>query len=412
PFSSLGVGMTVEARGERALNGTITATRIRVEDDGDGGGDEAVLAFCTSNIDLNSGDIFNIRDYVQVQDNPSQPIDWQQVFFTYTEAGANNPTNPPDWNLSAFNAGQNVTIIEADGAPGTGNEGQGRYQIYIVREGQSQFDDDLTFRVDDERDSEVEEAKCAGSTSAAKQQTSSELLGTARAAFAAVTVDADVIFLGGFNRGPLNLAQRLDSIGVVTSLAPLPSARGSLSAAAIADTIYAIGGRDGTDRVLADVQRMVLSVGTWEPMPRLITAREGSATAAFEGALFVFGGRDPNGRVLGSVETFGDLNTGLEQPDAPSDFVLAPNYPNPFSNSTTISFSLSTEAAGRPVRLTVFDVRGRQIATLVDGVLAPGLHQVSWNGLGLDSMRMGSGIYFYRLQQGDFTARQMMAIIR
>jgi len=407
-LADLAVGMTVEVHGVKGEGDVLVATRIEVEDRG--GPPE--LEFCASNINLNIGDVFNIRDYVQVKDDPGAPVDWSQVFFTYTEAGADNPTVPPDWNLGAFNAGQPVTVVAADAAPGTGNEGEGRYRVYVVRQGASAFDDALRFEVDNAQESEVEEAKCSGGQAAGKSAPFSQL-GTPRAAFAAVPVDNRVLFLGGFGEiGPLHLVQQLDANGQLSDLTPLPTARGSLGAAVLGDSVLVLGGRDGSDRVLTDVLRLDPVSGTWLPMPGLNAARESFAVAVVDGAVFVIGGRGSD-RVLGSVEVFGDVSmpTDAVSDPTPFDFRLAQNYPNPFPDHTTIPFSVSSEQAGRRVTLSVYDVQGRRIAVLVDGVLGAGRHEVTWDGRGPDGLPVGSGVYVYRVRQGDLDARKLMTII-
>ncbi|MBI5916144.1 MAG: Ig-like domain-containing protein [Bacteroidetes bacterium] len=127
-----------------------------LDDDGDGLADcddsdcpcyAGELEFCTYNLTLNYGETFNIRDFVH-RKNSSLPIDWSQVHFTYTAAGANDPVNPADWHLSDFNNGLDVTILSSDDGPGTGNSGDGEYRIYLVRNGQSQYDDHMTIRVE------------------------------------------------------------------------------------------------------------------------------------------------------------------------------------------------------------------------------------------------------------------------
>ncbi len=411
PFGDLAVGMTVEVRGERDAMDVLFATRIRIRDRGDDGLGE--LEFCQADIDLNTGDTFNVRDYVREKDDPATPVDWAQVFFTYTDAGANDPTNPPDWNLDAFNNGQPVTVTAADAAPGTGNRGDGRYRLYVVRLGQPAFDDHATFRIDDDRDSEVESAKCAqGGGRAAGKHTDAGLLGVPRASFAAVQVGDSVLFIGGFSRfGPLDLVQRLRPDGSFDFLPPLPVSRGSLAAAAVHDTLYVAGGRDAGDQVLATVQMLVPGAPQWRSMPPLNVAREGAAAAAVDGVVYVVGGRSASGKVLDSVEAFGDLRTALDQPPAPPDFRLAQNYPNPFRLSTTIAFSVSARGAARRVLLAVYDVQGRRVATLVDGVLPAGEHRVTWDGAGHGGAPLGSGIYVYRLQQGHFVARNVMALV-
>lgn len=403
-LADLAVGMTVEVHGIREANGTLVATRIEVEGQGQ-------LAFCTSGIDLNVGDTFNIRDYVEVEGG-AQPVDWTQAFFTYTEAGADDPTTPPDWNLAAFNAGQPVTIVAADASGG--NQDTGRYRIYVVRQGQAMYDDYLTFRIDNDRESQVEEAKCVNQ-SAVSKRTGASQLGTPRAGLAAVSVGDRVLFMGGFGQlGPLDLVQQLGTNDRFQTLTPLPSARGGLSAAALNDTVVVIGGRDGSNRVLADILYLDPATNQWGQMPRLLTERENSGAAVVEGVLYVFGGRDGSGRVLGSVEALGEetVPTSVEDEALDGlDFKLDQNYPNPFQANTTIRFMVSTAQSGRSVSLAVYDLQGRRVAELVNGVLAPGPHTLTWDGRGVDGRPVGSGVYFYRLQQGSLTARKMMAVV-
>jgi hypothetical protein len=78
-----------------------------------------------------------------------------------------------------------------------------------------------------------------------------------------------------------------------------------------------------------------------------------------------------------------------ETPGVPSGFALAQNYPNPFNPATTISFQVMR--AGR-VSLDVFDVRGRLVATLVDGQREPGSYTSRFT-----ADRLPSGVYYYRL---------------
>ncbi len=96
--------------------------------------------------------------------------------------------------------------------------------------------------------------------------------------------------------------------------------------------------------------------------------------------------------------------------DAPTrGVVLLQNHPNPFNPSTTISFSL--ERAMR-VALAIYDVRGREVATLVDRRFTPGLHRVSWDGIDAGGAPVGSGIYFYRLSSGGKTLGRKMMLLK
>lgn len=89
-------------------------------------------------------------------------------------------------------------------------------------------------------------------------------------------------------------------------------------------------------------------------------------------------------------------------PDAPSlaSVSVGPNYPNPFNPSTTIA--LTMDKAG-PVRLEIYDVRGRLVRVAHDGPLTVGRHEVSWNGRDLEGRQVNSGIYLARASLNDGT---------
>jgi hypothetical protein len=87
----------------------------------------------------------------------------------------------------------------------------------------------------------------------------------------------------------------------------------------------------------------------------------------------------------------------------PDGLSLSQNRPNPFAGRTTISFALPTES---PVNLSVYDVTGRQVITLVDGTQSAGLHSVE-----LDSRILTPGVYFYRLvADGEAVQRKMVIL--
>ncbi|HDQ45484.1 MAG TPA: T9SS type A sorting domain-containing protein [bacterium] len=91
------------------------------------------------------------------------------------------------------------------------------------------------------------------------------------------------------------------------------------------------------------------------------------------------------------------------------DFLLKQNYPNPFNPSTTIGFSVKDPG---PVKLTVFDLLGREIRTLVDASLSPGHHTVHWDGRDDAGAVVSSGIYIYRIEAVSYTASKKLSFIR
>ena len=90
-------------------------------------------------------------------------------------------------------------------------------------------------------------------------------------------------------------------------------------------------------------------------------------------------------------------------------FGLGQNEPDPFGESTRITFTLDRE---RIVTLRVYDVEGRLLRTLVDGAAQPGVHRVRWDGRSHLGTRLSSGIYFYRLNSGDLSVTRKAILLR
>jgi hypothetical protein len=91
------------------------------------------------------------------------------------------------------------------------------------------------------------------------------------------------------------------------------------------------------------------------------------------------------------------------------DFGLQQNEPNPFRESTAIRYSL---AGGGAVRLEIFDVRGREVRTLVDADLSEGPHTTVWRGKDGQGRQLPAGIYFCRLTAGRRTATRKMIYLK
>ncbi|MFH1686225.1 MAG: T9SS type A sorting domain-containing protein [bacterium] len=91
-------------------------------------------------------------------------------------------------------------------------------------------------------------------------------------------------------------------------------------------------------------------------------------------------------------------------PAVPQEFYVAQNYPNPFNPSTTFEFALPV--AGH-VDLTVFNVLGQKVESVINENLNAGIHQVVW-----DASNVSSGVYFYRLTTGDNTETRKMMLLK
>jgi hypothetical protein len=94
--------------------------------------------------------------------------------------------------------------------------------------------------------------------------------------------------------------------------------------------------------------------------------------------------------------------SGVNGPTLPQEFYLSQNYPNPFNPSTTFEFALPTPSH---VELTVYNVLGQTVSTVVNDNLSAGIHTFSW-----DASNVSSGVYFYRLttDQNQETKKMML----
>ncbi len=93
-----------------------------------------------------------------------------------------------------------------------------------------------------------------------------------------------------------------------------------------------------------------------------------------------------------------------ENPALANAFQLKQNYPNPFNPGTQIEFTIPSRA---PVKLTIYNTLGEEVAVLVNDVLPAGNHQASFR-----ANNLGSGTYFYHIQAGKYSATKKMLLLR
>jgi hypothetical protein len=106
----------------------------------------------------------------------------------------------------------------------------------------------------------------------------------------------------------------------------------------------------------------------------------------------------------------GNLVAPLSDHNVPQNFILHQNYPNPFNPKTVISYKLSVISE---VSLKIFDILGREITTLVNGIQSAGEHTVLWDGNNSKGQSAGSGIYSYRLTAGNgFVETKKMVLLK
>ena len=110
------------------------------------------------------------------------------------------------------------------------------------------------------------------------------------------------------------------------------------------------------------------------------------------------------------VEAYALVNLkGESSLQLPKEFQLAQNYPNPFNPETKISYALPKDC---DVKLTIYNLLGQKIKVLVDEHQTAGYKHVSWDGKDDKGREVASGIYFYRIQAGEFTGSKRMVILK
>jgi hypothetical protein len=109
--------------------------------------------------------------------------------------------------------------------------------------------------------------------------------------------------------------------------------------------------------------------------------------------------------IVDELAFIGGSSTNVsEETNLPDAFLVAQNYPNPFNLKTVIDYQLPV--AGN-VSLKVYDLLGREAATLVDTQLPAGRYKTTWNAAGA-----ASGIYFYQLRAGDFVQCKKLILLK
>jgi len=109
--------------------------------------------------------------------------------------------------------------------------------------------------------------------------------------------------------------------------------------------------------------------------------------------------------VIGSPTAVDDYEIDL----LPSSYNLGQNYPNPFNNRTRIDFNLPTYSE---ISIDVYNILGQRVSVLADGAYEAGDHTISWNGQLISGQSAPSGIYFYKLQTGEFREVKKMVLLK
>ena len=111
---------------------------------------------------------------------------------------------------------------------------------------------------------------------------------------------------------------------------------------------------------------------------------------------------DPSGVVSVTLSAW-DVNA------VPTAYALEQNYPNPFNPSTQIRYALPEEAR---VTISVYDLMGRKVRTLVNDVQSAGYRSVIWNATNDMGRQVSAGVYIYSIQSGDFIQNRKLVLMK
>jgi len=211
-------------------------------------------------------------------------------------------------------------------------------------------------------------------------------------------------FIANYNDGRIF---RIDSLESWTTIADLPTQLGFMTL--VGDVIYATGinnnkiykvQTDGSGQSefagtgIAGSKNGHISVATFN-------GPNGIAATSSGDTLYI---SDFNSstlrRIIGINTPIGTKVSGL----LPKEYLLSQNFPNPFNPVTSIEYTLPMASE---IVLMIYNIRGENVVRLIEGGQSAGYHSVVW-----DASNVSSGIYFYRLQAGDFVQTRKMVLLK
>ncbi|HPT02781.1 MAG TPA: T9SS type A sorting domain-containing protein [Bacteroidales bacterium] len=194
-----------------------------------------------------------------------------------------------------------------------------------------------------------------------------------------------------------------------TQLASSPYQVGACAFGIINNLIYCVGGNNGgaTGATYSSVIVYNISSDSWRTDTLEISSkRHWMATAEYKGGLYVIGGIDEFSAAVDIVEQIvpqGTQGTDDKQP-VRQGYFLDQNFPNPFSQITTINYSIPERSF---ITLSVYDVLGNEVAILVNETKKAGSYEAVF-----DAEFLNSGLYYYRLQTGKFSQARKLLLLK
>jgi N-acetylneuraminic acid mutarotase len=194
-----------------------------------------------------------------------------------------------------------------------------------------------------------------------------------------------------------------------TKKADMPTARFGFQTYLVGGKIYAIGGTQMMTDALKTVEEYDPVANTWKTLENMPVPLAWFGGAVHNNKIYVISGT-PDGGISGTGDIWeytppppvvGGVQTSFE---FPRNVVLEQNYPNPFNPTTVIRYQLPAAAQ---VTLTVYDLLGREVTTLVNERMCAGTHEATFDGSGLSS-----GVYICRLSAGDVVQSRRLLLLK
>lgn len=232
----------------------------------------------------------------------------------------------------------------------------------------------------------------------------------------AASVNDTLYMFGGFFNVPLATGWRAvaDTNWAFTwmSAPNLQTARGSGATALFGDSLFMIGGNtiSGATNIVEiyNFRTHQIETGLSAPTPRI-----GMTASTWNDTIFVIGGYDQTpSQPLTLVEIYHDPPVDIRTPppvELPQTFAHIRGYPNPFNGAINLEIELSR---GGTADVSIFDIQGRKITTLYQGVLNSGAHTFRWDGTDNMSIPVASGVYIAVLRTGGFLQNFKMLYVK
>ena len=165
---------------------------------------------------------------------------------------------------------------------------------------------------------------------------------------------------------------------------------------------------DGSFELAADSAYTIESGEEVEVAVNFVPTTDGVHTAE----LYLESNDEENAEVTLNLSGIGKATTTTavdDFNDVPTEFGLNQNYPNPFNPTTNIKYQVPQSSR---VSLTVYNMLGQKVATLANEFKTAGYHNVVWNATDDFGQHVSSGVYFLRMQAGDFTKTMRMTFTK